>query len=117
MGIGVLDQRALPAIGGPDVVRQYCLRSGSQFRPSCHSPFVGEPELCRSPLRPKGRRLLSAYAARAEGKGFNVVCCKLLVYSELMPPVGSRCICFGNGQAYVGNLGMTFEANFAVGNR
>ena len=27
----------------------------------------------------RGRRLLSAYAARAEEKGFNRVCCKLLV--------------------------------------
>ena len=115
MGIGVLDQRALPAIGGPNVVRQYFRRSGSQFRPWCHSSFVGEPELCRSPLRPKGRCLLSAYAARAEGKGFNVVCCKLLVYSELMSPVGGIGIHFGNGVTDGGKLGMTFQANFAVG--
>ena len=78
-----------------------------------YADTAGFPDV--RPLRPKGRRLLSAYAARAEGKGFNLVCRKLLVCGELMPPVGSGGIYFGNRGAYVDKFGMPPEADIAVG--
>ncbi len=65
MGIDVLDRRAVPGIGGPDVVQAVLLTLGDlDFGRRITPQFVAEAKLCRMSLRPKGRRLLSAYGAR-----------------------------------------------------
>ncbi len=116
MGIDVLDRRAVPGIGGPDVVQAVLLTLGDlDFGRRITPQFVAEAKLCRMPPRPKRRRLLSAYAARTEGKGFNVVYHKLLVCGELMPPVGSCRICCCDSPANISKFGVSPQMHFAAG--